>query len=172
MIQCMAITKEERRRRNREFMQRWRTDHPEEYRKYWADYYEKNRRRIIEKRSNDPIYKERARLKMREWCKNHPQDVKERRKRANRKLREEVFNKYGLTCVCCGANDIDVLEIDHINGNGSIHRVEVLGFKCAGSPFYRWLKKNNFPEGFQTLCVSCNRSKSNKGKCRIDHLRK
>lgn len=34
---------------------------------------------------------------------------------------------------------------------------------------YRWLIKNGFPEGFQTLCWPCNRSKGNRQVCQLDH---
>ena len=36
----------------------------------------------------------------------------------------------------------------------------------GGTKFYRWLKRNNFPEGFQVLCFNCNCGKEiNKGVC-------
>ena len=46
-------------------------------------------------------------------------------------------------------NDIRALSIDHINSDGASHRKEV------GNGMYRWLLKNNFPEGFQVLCMNC-----------------
>ena len=47
--------------------------------------------------------------------------------------------------------------IDHINGKGTEHR------KKIGFNIYPWLVKNNFPEGFQTLCCNC--SKGHLGYC-------
>ena len=46
---------------------------------------------------------------------------------------------------------MDVLTIDHIKGGGTKHRKKIKGEKITV-----WLKKNNFPKGFQTLCFNCN----------------
>ena len=53
----------------------------------------------------------------------------------------------------CGFDNINCLEIDHINNNGAQHRRE---FKGSGVEFYRWVINNNFPKGFQVLCRNCN----------------
>jgi hypothetical protein len=47
-------------------------------------------------------------------------------------------------------NNIKALSIDHINGGGGKHRKE-----SNITHFYNWLKKNNYPTGFQTLCLNC-----------------
>jgi len=73
-------------------------------------------------------------------------------RRHNCKVKLQVISYYGGKCQCCGNEDIDVLTIDHINGGGTKHRKEVGG----GIHFYKWLIKNNFPEGFQVLCWNCN----------------
>lgn len=57
-------------------------------------------------------------------------------------------------CVSCGFKDIRALTIDHINGDGSIER-KLLGNKGRGSHFYIYLKINNFPKGYQVLCMNC-----------------
>jgi len=64
-----------------------------------------------------------------------------------------VLTHYGnekCSCVKCGFSDIRALSIDHINGDGANHRKEV-----RSSNLYRWLIQNNYPEGFQTLCMNC-----------------
>jgi len=33
----------------------------------------------------------------------------------------------------------------------------------------RWLIKNGFPEGFQTLCRPCNGSKGDGDRCKLNH---
>lgn len=73
-------------------------------------------------------------------------------------LRQAVFGHYGWTCACCGTTE--ALTADHIHGDG-------LGF--AGTQLYRWLVTSGFPDGFQTLCLSCNSSKSSGERCRLDH---
>ena len=58
----------------------------------------------------------------------------------------------------CEEDDIGVLTIDHINGNGGEHRRQIFGKRKGaggGCSFYRWLKNNNYPEGYQVLCFSC-----------------
>ncbi len=66
-----------------------------------------------------------------------------------------VLCNYGMKCSRCGIDDPDVLNIDHINQDGSKHRKKVLG---NGGPnkMYRWLINNNFPDGYRTLCFNCN----------------
>jgi hypothetical protein len=54
----------------------------------------------------------------------------------------------------CGVNELALLTIDHIAGGGNQHRKEI-GLKGAGYGFYRWLKKNGFPPGYQVLCWNC-----------------
>jgi hypothetical protein len=79
--------------------------------------------------------------------------------------RRAVFAHYGQECACCGTT-VD-LQIDHVNGDGREHR-EQLGI-TAGAKTYRWLVLNDFPDGFQTLCRWCNRSKGRGPRCRIAH---
>lgn len=76
--------------------------------------------------------------------------------RHRRKLKTEVLTHYsndGCICVKCGYSDIRALTIDHINGGGRRHVREIT--KRCGSEMYRWLKKNDYPVGYQTLCFNC-----------------
>jgi len=60
-----------------------------------------------------------------------------------------------MKCAKCGFDsNIDALTVDHINNNGNEHRKN----ENFTSPkdLYRWLIKNNFPDGFQILCFNCN----------------
>ena len=73
--------------------------------------------------------------------------------RARKKLRKEMIAEYGGECVSCGISDIDVLDIDHINNDGSVDRKK----RLYGYNLYRKLKKNNWPKSnFQLLCKNCN----------------
>lgn len=82
---------------------------------------------------------------------------------------QQVFAVYGgARCVCCGETEISMLTIDHINEDGSEHRNEINGGfgRHKSINIYVWLRKNNFPTGFQVLCYNCNISKHrNKGIC-------
>lgn len=72
---------------------------------------------------------------------------------ARLKLKEEVLTHYGggkCACIKCGQADLACLSIDHIEGGGTREKNE----KGIGS-YYLWLKKNNYPEGYQTLCMNC-----------------
>ncbi len=84
---------------------------------------------------------------------------------ANKKLKDAVYDAYGYQCACCGEAEEMFLTIDHINNDGAEHRRST-GIKTGGTRFYRWLIKNNFPEGFQVLCWNCQWGKvKNNGVC-------
>jgi len=78
-----------------------------------------------------------------------------------RQWRQQVLNHYGRQCACCGEANELFLTIDHVNNDGSAHRKEI-----GQSAIYRWLVRNGFPPGFQTLCYNCNLGKRvNGGVC-------
>lgn len=87
----------------------------------------------------------------------------ETQRRQNKKAREIVLKAYGEKCACCGENEEAFLSIDHVNGGGTAHRKEIR--VSSGKTFYRWLINNNFPDGFQTLCMNCNVAKWKLGVC-------
>lgn len=78
------------------------------------------------------------------------------------KQRAELFEHYGDSCQCCGESVAVFLAIDHINGGGTKERRE---FGRASGQLYYWLRKNNWPAGFQTLCHNCNWAKHALGRC-------
>ncbi len=81
-----------------------------------------------------------------------------------------VLTYYGngrLACVRCGFNDIRALSIDHINGGGANHKRKL---HYSGSIGYRWYINQNFPPGYQTLCMNCQwikRFENNENKAKI-----
>ncbi len=82
--------------------------------------------------------------------------------RANRRVREEVISKYGNLCRCCGETNSLFLSIDHINNDGASRRDE----QGTGWGLCYWIKRNNYPDDFQILCMNCNTGKArNKGVC-------
>jgi len=73
--------------------------------------------------------------------------------KAEKKLRIDVIIAYGGKCCYCGITDFDVLTVDHIKNNGSIHRKSGMNSR----PLYYFLKKNNYPkDDYQLLCRNCN----------------
>lgn len=71
-------------------------------------------------------------------------------------LRQETFKQYGQSCVECGFSDQRALQIDHIDNNGAEERKALGGQNFSGWRFYRWLKEQGWPGGYQTLCANCN----------------
>jgi len=63
------------------------------------------------------------------------------------------------TCRSCGQGDIDVLTVDHVENNGFIHRQSFGIRSFCGDKFYRWLIHNDYPDGYQILCMNCNLKK-------------
>lgn len=86
-------------------------------------------------------------------CKQN-NSVRNKEKRVKQKF--TIIQHYGGKCKLCGEKDITVLSIDHIEGRGTEHRREL---KKQGTTTYRWLIKNNYPDGFQVLCFNCNMKK-------------
>jgi hypothetical protein len=71
----------------------------------------------------------------------------------------------GYRCACPGCTETtpEFLHIDHTNNDGAAHRRETKGTRGLG--LYFWLKKNNYPSGFQVLCANCNHAKAIYGYC-------
>ena len=79
----------------------------------------------------------------------------------NRLYKEKVFSHYGFSCACCDEVIEKFLNIDHIKGKKYWNHNKHM----RGAQLYRWLVKNNYPEGFQTLCFNCNMAKGIYGIC-------
>ena len=103
----------------------------------------------------------------RRFKEKYPERDKEYQRRHRRKLKAEVLGHYGGKCACCGEAELMFLTIDHVDDNGADHRREVGdGTGFCGAEFYRWLRANDYPEGFQVLCANCNCGKQwNGGIC-------
>jgi hypothetical protein len=87
-------------------------------------------------------------------------------------IRDQVFDHYGRVCSCPGCGATSSLTVDHVNGDGRQHRAELspsTSHSGHSNVLYRWLVKNGFPAGFQTLCRPCNASKDDGSVCQLDH---
>src|SRR5260370_13896786 len=83
--------------------------------------------------------------------------------KVRRARREAVLMHYGGNppkCQCCGATTIEFLGIDHVDGGGRKHRLQI-----GQGQTYTWLFVNNFPEGYRVLCHNCNTSLGIYGYC-------
>ncbi len=128
-------------------------------------------------------YKERHRQYMKDWRAKNPEKKKASQKLSYRKARMEVLQHYSgkeiPECSCCQETQFEFLQIDHINNDGAEHRraigmaqgdanqvkKEKQRVSIGGNGFVYWLKKNNFPEGFQVLCANCHAGKTSLGTC-------
>jgi hypothetical protein len=102
----------------------------------------------------------------------HPRcrECEAERSRAKREtLRMEVFKHYSdgdVRCVCCGESEMVFLALDHVDGGGNEHRRSLTGRNTGGGlQVLYWIKRNDFPEGFQVLCHNCNMAKAFYGVC-------
>lgn len=103
--------------------------------------------------------KERSKVASKKYRDKEDLEVRRARKRAwSRKLRLEVLTALGGHCVNCGQTYEGFLTIDHINNDGAAHRKTV-----PSNNLYYWLRRNNYPPGFQLLCWNCNCFKGCRG---------
>jgi hypothetical protein len=75
-------------------------------------------------------------------------------------IKRGVLTHYGggkCACIKCGIDDIDCLNLDHIN-NDAHHRQN--NGRVGGEALYRKLMNQNYPIGYQTLCHNCNQKKA------------
>jgi len=127
------------------------------YQKYGKEWYKNYREK----------HREELITKNREYYQKHRKELQEKARQKRLKIRLEVIKYYGGKCICCGEDCMEFLTIDHIKGEGRKHRRSLGG----ANRFYNWLRKNNFPKGFQVLCMNCNWGKRmNNGVC--PHVRK
>lgn len=108
-------------------------------------------------------------VRMDQYSKN-PESYNHRTHLWNYALKLEVLDHYSgarCHCRCCGETEPRMLAIDHINGGGHKHRSSLgKGKTFAGVKFYKWLKDQGYPSGYQVLCHNCNWMKHlNKGHC-------
>ncbi len=93
---------------------------------------------------------------------------RERINAAARARRIEALRRYSTTpepsCACCGEDTLAFLTFEHIDGGGTQHRQST-----GGGGFISWLRKHNYPPGFEVLCMNCNHGRRvNGGRCPHD----
>lgn len=165
----------------REYEAIYRENHREENRVYARKYYNSNKDQINKHRkilyhNNIEKYRERSQMdyvKHKELRKKqrrasyhkHKVKINKKRKEQQKTYRAQLIFHYSNgknQCACCGEHIYEFLTIDECNG--IIHKTFVRRNNSSG--FYRWLINNNFPKGFQVLCMNCNWGRGqNRGIC-------
>lgn len=140
---------------------------------YWKKYYKEHREHILAERkkrldAHPEIRKELAKKQRIRY----QDDIYGQRTRANertKQMRLKCLNYYSnndIKCACCLEKHIEFMTIDHMNNDGAEHRRKITGStRGSGARLYQWLIKNNFPPGFQVLCINCNMARYIYGKC-------
>jgi hypothetical protein len=123
-------------------------------------YYEANAEEIRAKaRERSKSYQhpdpEAQRTRKREWARANRGRYAPARAAAITAVRAETFAVYGGSCYCCGEDHPTLLTIDHVDDNGAEHR-RSLPSSSTGHRFYRWLRRQGWPEGYQVACFNCN----------------
>ena len=134
---------EEQKKKARQYIKEWRL---------------KNKDKVkLQRKRHNILHREEIRDYNKKWKLKNLDKVKLSSKkdqlRRTKKLKLMVLSYYSnglLTCKQCGFSDIRALSIDHINGGGAIHRKTM-----KGTSFYSYLIKENYPEGYQVLCMNC-----------------
>ena len=74
----------------------------------------------------------------------------------NRRIRarSKILFTLGSKCKRCGFSDSRALQVDHINGGGSIHRNTGNYEGRSANGLWNAIKRNFFD--FQLLCANCN----------------
>ena len=141
-------------------------------------YREENKELMLEReqqtrqrnRATAAAYREENKVKQQEYRKEYNITNKEslnvKCRERGRRLKLDALTHYGpgklLKCTHCNETNLTILQIDHINGGGKAHARSL-----NSSTIYYWLKTNNYPDGFQTLCANCNLIKEIE-KCRAN----
>lgn len=108
------------------------------------------------KSKNPELAAERARI----WYRSNKERASEREAQKRRCIKDAAFKAYGgYECACCGEKHPAFLTIDHVDENGSFHRRS----DSKAKKLYTWLKMNQYPTGYQVLCMNCNWAKSRNG---------
>ena len=125
-------------------------------------------KRARERRKTDPEYRERKDAVTAKWREDNPDRNAAYCKTVREEWKLTVLRHYSggvPQCACCEEPHVEFLTIDHIGNDGAAHRKVLRKSGVNGSTFYWWLIKNNFPDGFQVLCMNCNFAKGAFGEC-------
>lgn len=99
------------------------------------------------------------------WRNSNTERIRELHLTRSFRKKSQVIEHYSggkNCCACCGESTFEFMSVDHLNNDGNLHRAKT---GLGGNMLYNWLVKNNFPPGYQILCLNCNQAKGNFGQC-------
>jgi hypothetical protein len=94
-----------------------------------------------------------AKSKYEQGAEVYRQRARDHGKAGRERLRTELLDAYGGKCAClnCPEANPAFLCLDHVNGDGKVHRMKM------GSHVYADLRRRGFPQdGYRLLCWNCN----------------
>jgi hypothetical protein len=93
-----------------------------------------------------------AKSRYQAWRENNRDKYRAQSRRAMKKVRMLALLKVGNKCAVCGCDDVELLEINHVNGGGKKEVREMFGGIVAS--FYRAiLNGERSTKGLNVLCV-------------------
>jgi hypothetical protein len=139
----------------------------------------KARSQTPEVKAKAKTYREKSENRSRQKERYQSSEHKAKKNNARKDIRLNILQVYSKRlsnsdipcCNCCGLNShLDFLALDHIAGKRQMDsepELVKLGYssKLKSVELQPWIRKNNFPDGFQILCHNCNQAKSSYGKC-------
>jgi len=88
---------------------------------------------------------------------------RKRARQRSRQLRQDLLERYGNRCRCCGeSRSYKFLTLDHVNNDGYLER------RTVSSPvalYRRILQHSGISSRYQLLCWNCNMAKAHYGRC-------
>mgnify|MGYP001584267129 FL=1 len=131
------------------------------YKREWARAHPDGRRRWAD--ANRVSQRPKRREISRRYRQGHLEMVKARGRVSNLgryyRIRAEFLEAYGGRCSCCGESEPRFLTIEHLRGDGEIHRRSLgrgIG-RGRASAVYQDLKRRGWPkDGYTIMCWNCN----------------
>lgn len=112
-------------------------------------YYLGNKQEIIRKNST--------------YSRNNPELKRQISRDHYHRIKLHCFSLFGNICVDCGCSEIDVLQLDHINGGGQLERTKLSNLQILKRAI-------NNPNDYQLLCANCNWRKRNNAEYRSEQI--
>ena len=117
-------------------------------------YYAEHKQEILERvKLYREAHRDAHRISGRKYAHSHKVQMRVNGILYHQHMKEQALSHYGngqIACVKCGYSDIRALSIDHINGGGNQERKSE-----KSKNIYRFVVLNNYPAGYQTLCMNC-----------------